>query len=93
MVIFEIKVTVFICLLSSEGCDNFPKHLDFALAPNKTNDAVKKQTILDIMINCGALSLTKRYSEYAHFYWCVGDWGKTEGGSEDLDSCLALLVF
>ena len=39
----EIKITVFTCLLSSEGCDSFPKHLGLALAPNKTNDGVKKQ--------------------------------------------------
>ena len=25
------------------GCDSFPKHLDLALAPNKTNEGVKKQ--------------------------------------------------
>ena len=43
MVILEIKITVFTCLLSSEGCDSFPKHLDLALAPNKTNEGVKKQ--------------------------------------------------
>ena len=43
MVILEIKITVFTCLLSSEGCDSFPKHLDLALAPNKTNTGVKKQ--------------------------------------------------
>ena len=43
MVILEIKITVFACLLSSEGCDSFPKHLDLALVPNKTNEGVKKQ--------------------------------------------------
>ena len=43
MVILKIKITVFTCLLSSEGCDSFPKHLDLALAPNKTNERVKKQ--------------------------------------------------
>ena len=43
MVILKIKITVFTCLLSSEGCDSFPKHLDLALAPNKTNKGVKKQ--------------------------------------------------
>ena len=43
VVILEIKTTVFTCLLSSEGCDSFPKHLDLALAPNKTNEGVKKQ--------------------------------------------------
>ena len=43
MVILEIKITVFTCLLSSEGWDSFPKHLDLALAPNKTNEGVKKQ--------------------------------------------------
>ena len=40
---FGDKITVFACLLSSEGCDSFPKHLDLALAPNKTNEGVKKQ--------------------------------------------------
>ena len=43
MVILEIKINVFAFLLSSEGCDSFPKHLDLALAPNKTNEGVKKQ--------------------------------------------------
>ena len=43
MVILEIKITVFACLLSSEGCDGFPEHLDMALAPKKTNEGVKKQ--------------------------------------------------
>ena len=40
---FGDKNTVFTCLLSSEGCDSFPKHLDLALASNKTNEGVKKQ--------------------------------------------------
>ena len=43
MAILEIKITVCACLLSSEGCDSFPKHLDLTLAPNKTNKGVKKQ--------------------------------------------------
>ena len=43
MVILEINITVFACVLSIEGCDSFPKHLDLALAPNKTNEGVKKQ--------------------------------------------------
>ena len=43
MVILEIKITVFTCLLSSEGCDSFPKHLYLALAPDKTNKGVKEQ--------------------------------------------------
>ena len=43
MVILEIKFTVFTCLLISEGCRSFPKHLDVALAPTKTNEGVKKQ--------------------------------------------------
>ena len=33
----------FTCLLSSQGCDSFPKYLDLALAPNKTNKGVEKQ--------------------------------------------------
>ena len=33
----------FACLLSDEGCDSFPRHLDLALAPDKTNKGVKKQ--------------------------------------------------
>ena len=41
--ILEEKITVCACLLSSEGCNSFPKHLDLALAPNKTNKGVKKQ--------------------------------------------------
>ena len=43
MVILEIKITVLACLLSNEGCDSFPKHTDLTLAPNKTNEGVKKQ--------------------------------------------------
>ena len=43
MVILEINITVFACLLSNEGCDSFAKHLDLELAPNKTNEGVKKQ--------------------------------------------------
>ena len=43
MIILEIKITVFTCLLSSDECDNFSKHLDLALAPNKTHEGVKKQ--------------------------------------------------
>ena len=43
MVILEIKTTVFTCVLSSEGSDSFPRHLDLALASNKTNRGVKKQ--------------------------------------------------
>jgi len=43
MVIFEIKITVFTCLLNSDGCDSFPKHLDLAPATNKTNKGVEKQ--------------------------------------------------
>ena len=42
-VILEQKNAVFTYLLSIEGCDSFPKHLDLALAPNKTNEGVKKQ--------------------------------------------------
>ena len=40
---FGDKNAVFTCLLSNEGCDIFPKHLDSALAPNNTNERVKKQ--------------------------------------------------
>ena len=43
MVILEIKITVFAYLLSSAECGSFPKHLDLILAPNKTNEGVKKQ--------------------------------------------------
>ena len=43
MVIFGIKITVFACLLSDEESNSFPKHLDLALAPNKTNEGVEKQ--------------------------------------------------
>ena len=46
MVILEIKFTVFSCLLSNEGCDRFPKHLDLALTPNKTNEGVKTGLVL-----------------------------------------------
>ena len=37
-VILEIKITGFTYLLSDEGCNSFPKHLDLALAPKKTNE-------------------------------------------------------
>ena len=40
---FGDKIIVFTCLPSSEGCDSFLKHLDLALAPNKTNEWIKKQ--------------------------------------------------
>ena len=43
MAILEIKITVLTCLLSDEGCDSFLKHLDLALAPDKTNEGVKKR--------------------------------------------------
>ena len=43
VVILEIKITVFTCLLSNEECNIFSKHLDLALAPNKTNEGVKRQ--------------------------------------------------
>ena len=43
MVILEIQITVFTCLLISKGCDSFSKHLDLSLAPNKTNEGGKKQ--------------------------------------------------
>ena len=43
MVILEIKTTVFAYMLSIEGYDSFTKHLDLALASNKTNGGVKKQ--------------------------------------------------
>ena len=43
MVILEIKIAVFTCLLSDEGCDSFLKHLNLALAPNNTNEGVKKK--------------------------------------------------
>ena len=40
--IFEKKITVCTCLLSSEGYDSLLKHLDLALLlPNKTNEGVK----------------------------------------------------
>ena len=29
----EIKITVFTCLLHSEGCDSFPEHLNLTSAP------------------------------------------------------------
>ena len=43
MVIFEIKITIFTCLPGIAGCNSFPKRLDLALAPNKTNEGVTKQ--------------------------------------------------
>ena len=42
VVILEIKINGFTCLLSSEGCDSFPKHLlDMVRAPNTTNEGIK----------------------------------------------------
>ena len=37
------EITVYAWLLSSEGCDSFPKHLNLSPAPNKTNEVVEKQ--------------------------------------------------
>ena len=42
-VILEIKITVVTYLLSDEGFNSFPKHLNLALASNNTNEGVKKQ--------------------------------------------------
>ena len=47
MVILEIKITVFTCLLGDEGCDSFLKHLDLALSPNKTNKGVNRIRAID----------------------------------------------
>ena len=41
--IVETKISLFAFLLCGEEYDGFPKHLDLALAPNKTNEGVKKQ--------------------------------------------------
>ena len=57
MVIFEIKIAVSTCLPGTEGCDSFPRNLDLALAPNKTNEGVKNNETPSIIINCGTLSL------------------------------------
>ena len=43
MVILEIKITIFACLLNDEECDSILKHLDLTLTSNKTNEGVKKQ--------------------------------------------------
>ena len=40
---WRYKITAVTCLLGSEGCDSFPKHIGLALVPNKTNEGVKKQ--------------------------------------------------
>ena len=40
---FEDKNHRFTCLLRSERCNSFPKHLDLAMTPNKTNEGVQKQ--------------------------------------------------
>ena len=39
-VIVKIKIPLFAFLLCDEWCDGVPKHLDLALAPNKTNERV-----------------------------------------------------
>ena len=49
------KITVFTCLLSSERCDSFPTHLDLALAPNKTNEAVNRITVIT-PLDCSPIS-------------------------------------
>ena len=40
---FGDKIAVLTCLPGTEGCNGFPKCLDLALAPNNTNEGVKKQ--------------------------------------------------
>ena len=45
MVISEIKITVFNCMSGTEGCDSFPKRLDLAPAPNKTNEGVVNEAM------------------------------------------------
>ena len=42
MAILELKITVFTYLPGTEECDSFPERIDLALAPNKTNEGVKK---------------------------------------------------
>ena len=44
--VFRVKNTVYAWLLNSEWGDSFRKHLDLALAPNKTNEWVKKQSVI-----------------------------------------------
>ena len=44
------------------------------------------------MIDRNALSLAWQYSDYTRFHWCVGLLGRKEGGCEDLDGCLTLLL-
>ena len=55
----EIKITLFAFLLCGEGCDSFPKHLDLALAPNKTKQikGLRSNGTFGNVINCGALPL------------------------------------
>ena len=59
----EIKITVFAYLLSDEEFNSFPKHLNLALTPNKTNERVKNNETSGNMANFGALSLVWRRSE------------------------------
>ena len=40
---FEDKNHRFTCLLGTQGCDSFPKHIDLTLVSNKTNGGVKSQ--------------------------------------------------
>ena len=53
----EIKIPLFAFLICSEGYDGFPKHLDLALAHNKTKKGLRSNESFGNMINCGALSL------------------------------------
>ena len=47
----------FACLLSNEWCDNFAKHLNLELAPNKRMKGLRSNGASSNIINHGALSL------------------------------------
>ena len=43
LAILEINITTFTYLLSNDGFDSFSRRLNLVLAPNRTNEGLKKQ--------------------------------------------------
>ena len=50
IVILETKIPVFACLLSDEGCDSFPKHLDLTLTPGPFQSCVAAKGKLKVFL-------------------------------------------
>ena len=63
MDVLEITFIIFICLPVTEGCDIFPKHLDLALSPNKTNEGVNRIIVMvvDILPAAGTAVLFEEF--------------------------------